>query len=248
MPEGLRVEGLSVTYGSALILHEVGLEVGAGQTVSLVGPNGAGKTTLLRAISGLVRWEQKFSPHADAHLAGNVWFGQARIDHLPAHQIAARGLLLCPERRRPFRELSVEENLRAGSYLVRSRSVIRERAAEVYRLFPVLKERRRQRAGTLSGGEQQMLAIGRALMGGPSLLLIDEPSTGLAPLVKKPLFERISEIKNTGLGILLVEQDAELALSMAESGYVLSQGRIAAQGSPETLLSDETVRRSYLGL
>ncbi len=248
MTEGLLVQGLSVTYGSALIIHEVGLEVDAGQSVSLVGPNGAGKTTLLRAVSGLVRWEQRHAPQSQAQLDGSVWFGQTRIDHLPAHRITAQGLILCPERRRPFRELTVEENLQAGAYLVRSHSVVRGKLEEVYRLFPVLQERKRQRAGTLSGGEQQMLAIGRALMGGPKLLLIDEPSTGLAPLVKKPLFDRIREIKTMGLGILLVEQDAELALSMAEFGYVLSQGRIAAQGSPESLLSDETVRRSYLGL
>ncbi len=248
MAEGLRVQGLSVSYGPALIVHEVDLEVGAGATVSVVGPNGAGKTTVLRALSGLVLWEKSSSRQAGVQLVGEVWFGQERVDHLPAHQIASRGLILCPERRRPFREMTVEENLQAGAYLVRSRKVAQQRMAEVCRLFPVLRERGRQRAGTLSGGEQQMLAIGRALMGGPKLLMIDEPSTGLAPLVKQPLFARIREIKTLGIGILLVEQDAELALSMADSGYVLSQGRVVAQGSPAELLADEVVRRSYLGL
>ncbi|MFO8034268.1 MAG: ABC transporter ATP-binding protein [Candidatus Bipolaricaulota bacterium] len=248
MATGLRVQDLSVSYGPALILHEASLQVGAGDMVSLVGPNGAGKTTLLRALSGLVRWEQHASHQSQARLVGEVRFGEERVDRLPAYEIAARGLILCPERRRPFREMNVEENLRAGAYLVRSRKGVRQRLDEVYDLFPVLRERSRQRAGTLSGGEQQMLAIGRALMTGPKLLLIDEPSTGLAPLVKRPLFERIGEIKARGLGILLVEQDAELALSMANSGYVLSQGRIVAEGSPEELLADEVVRRSYLGL
>ncbi len=248
MAEGLRVQNLSVSYGPALILHEVGLKVGPGETVSLVGPNGAGKTTLLRALSGLVRWEQRASRQAGVRLDGEVWFGQERIDRLSAHEITARGLILCPERRRPFREMNVEENLRAGAYLVRGRKAVQDRLAEVCRLFPVLQERVRQRAGTLSGGEQQMLAIGRALMAGPRLLMIDEPSTGLAPLVKKPLFERIREIKAMGIEILLVEQDAELALSMADSGYVLSQGRVLAAGLSEELLADEVVRRSYLGL
>ncbi len=244
----LRVENLSVSYGQALVVHRVCLRAKAGQTASLVGPNGAGKTTVLRAICGVVRWEQKTSRQEGVQLTGEVWFGERRVDHLPAYEIAACGLVLCPERRRPFREMNVEENLRAGAYLVRNRRTIQERLTEVYALFPVLRERARQQAGTLSGGEQQMLAIGRALMGGPKLLLVDEPSTGLAPLVKKTVFERIRAIMEKGLGVLLVEQDAVTALSLAATGYVLSQGRIVAQGPSESLLTDEVIRRSYLGL
>ncbi len=242
------VEGLSVSYGPALILHDVNLEVREGEMVSMVGPNGAGKTTLLRALAGLVRRDQKVSRQTSVRLEGTIAFRGERIEQLLAHEIAARGLILCPERRRPFREMTVGENLLAGAYLVRDRKEVDTRLAEVHRLFPLLKERNRQRAGTLSGGEQQMLAIGRSLMSGPKLLLIDEPSTGLAPLVKEPLFARIREIRDTGIAILLVEQDATLALSLAASGYVLSQGRIVAHGPPDELLADEVVRRSYLGL
>lgn len=248
MRQSIQTHELSVSYGTALILHDVGLEVREGELVSVVGPNGAGKTTLLRALAGLVRWEQRAFRHGDVRLGGRVWFREERIDHLPPHEIAARGLILCPERRRPFREMTVRENLIAGAYLVRGRREVAERLAEVERLFPILHDRARQRAGTLSGGEQQMLAIGRALMSGPQLLLIDEPSTGLAPLVKEPLFARIREVKELGIAVLLVEQDAAISLAMADWGYVLSQGRVVAEGPPENLLVDEVVRRSYLGL
>ncbi len=248
MLQAIQAHELSVSYGTALILHDVGLEVREGELVTVVGPNGAGKTTLLRALAGLVRWEQRAFRHENVRLGGRVWFREERIDHLSSHEIAARGLTLCPERRRPFREMSVRENLLAGAYLVRSRREVTVRLSEVYRLFPVLQDRSRQRAGTLSGGEQQMLAIGRALMGGPRLLLIDEPSTGLAPLVKEPLFARIREVKERGIAVLLVEQDAALSLAMADWGYVLSQGRVVAEGPPENLLVDEVVRQSYLGL
>ncbi len=248
MRQAIQAHELSVAYGTALILHDVGLEVREGEMVSLVGPNGAGKTTLLRALAGLLRWEQRAFRHEDVRLGGRVWFREERIDHLPPHEIASRGLILCPERRRPFREMTVRENLLAGAYLVRDRKEVAARLSEVYRLFPFLWDRSRQRAGTLSGGEQQMLAIGRALMSGPKLLLIDEPSTGLAPLIKEPLFERIREIKDLGIAVLLVEQDAALALGLADWGYILSQGRIVAEGPSENLLSDEVVRRSYLGL
>ncbi len=248
MTPEILVEGLSVSYGPALILHDVNLEVRKGAMVSMVGPNGAGKTTLLRALAGLVRRDQKVSRHTTVRLEGTIAFEGQRIDQLLPHEIAGRGLILCPERRRPFREMTVRENLLAGAYLVRDRKEVETRLAEVHRLFPLLQERSRQRAGTLSGGEQQMLAIGRSMMSGPKLLLIDEPSTGLAPLVKEPLFARIREIRDTGIAILLVEQDATLALSLAASGYVLSQGRIVAHGPPEELLADEVVRRSYLGL
>ncbi len=248
MTATVEVRDLTVAYGPAFILHGVSLNAHDGEMISMVGPNGAGKTTLLRSLAGLVRWEQKTSRQVDVHLEGTITFRGRRIDPLLPHTIAAQGLVLCPERRRPFRELSVRENLLAGAYLTRERRVIADQLADVYRLFPLLESRARQRAGTLSGGEQQMLAIGRALMSRPHMLLIDEPSTGLAPLVKEPLFARIREIKEMGIGILLVEQDAATALSMATRGYVLSQGRIVAEGPAEALMADEVVRRSYLGL
>ncbi len=247
MRQSIQAHELSVSYGKALILHDVGLEVREGELVSVVGPNGAGKTTLLRALAGLVRWDQR-TRREEVSLRGRVWFREERVDHLPPHEIAARGLILCPERRRPFREMTVRENLVAGAYLAPSRREVARRLAEVQRLFPILRDRSRQRAGTLSGGEQQMLAIGRALMGAPKLLLVDEPSTGLAPLVKEPLFARLREVKEMGIAVLLVEQDAAMSLAMADWGYVLSQGRVVAEGPPENLLEDETVRRSYLGL
>lgn len=243
----LEVRGLTVSYGSAYILHDVSLEARDSEIVSIVGPNGAGKTTLLRSLAGLLRFEQETSRQSQAQLTGQITLYEERIDGLLPHKIAARGLILCPERRRPFRELSVRENLMAGAYLVRDRRVVAERFAEIYRLFPVLENRSRQRAGTLSGGEQQMLAIGRSLMGRPKLLLIDEPSTGLAPLVKEPLFARIREIMESGIGIVLVEQDAAVGLSLAAKGYVLSQGRIVADGSAQQLMADGVVRQSYFG-
>jgi len=244
----IEVHRLSIAYGPAVILHEVNLEAPDGILVSVVGPNGAGKTTLLKALAGLVRWEQRASRQIEIQLTGTISLYGARIEHLPPHEIAARGLILCPERRRPFREMTVRENLSAGAYLIRDRRAVVERFSEVYRLFPVLEKRSRQRAGTLSGGEQQMLAIGRSLMGRPRTLLIDEPSTGLAPLVKEPLFARIREIMETGIGVVLVEQDAAVGLSLATKGYVLSQGRIVAEGPAGELMSDEVVRQSYLGL
>lgn len=248
MSWALAVHELSVAYASALILSDASLEVREGETVSLVGPNGAGKTTLLRAVAGLIRWEQKVLRKKDVWLSGEVWFRGERLDHLLPHEIAARGLILCPERRRVLPEMSVRDNLIAGAYLVKDRRTVEERLSEIFALFPILKERSRKFAGTLSGGEQQMLAIGRALMSGPKLLCIDEPSTSLAPLVKQSLFERIRKIKELGIAVLLVEQDASLSFSLSQRGYVLSQGRIVAEGPCETLIADDVVRRSYLGL
>lgn len=248
MSAALEVRELTVAYGPAFILHDVSVEAFDREIVSVVGPNGAGKTTLLRALAGLVRLEQKASRQADVQLRGVITLYGERVDGLPPHQIAARGLILCPERRRPFREMSVRDNLLAGAYLVRDRRTVKARFAEVYQLFPVLETRSRQRAGTLSGGEQQMLAMGRSLMGRPRLLLIDEPSTGLAPLVKEPLFARIREIMESGIGVVLVEQDAAVGLSLASRGYVLSQGRVVVEGSAQKLMTDGVVRQSYLGL
>ena len=247
----LQVRDLTVCFDRAMILSGVSLQVAQGELVSLVGPNGAGKTTLLRTVCGLVRWEQtvwRGTRAGEITIDGQVLFQGERIDHLLPHAVARRGLVLCPERSRPFREMTVLENLMAGAYLVRERASLRARLQTVYELFPVLRDRAHQVAGTLSGGEQQMLAIGRALMQKPVLLCIDEPSTGLAPKVKQQLFDKIREIKQMGLTILLVEQDVAMAFSLAHRSYILSHGRIVAAGTSHELLQDPITRRSYLGL
>ncbi|MHB8926591.1 MAG: ABC transporter ATP-binding protein [Bacillota bacterium] len=247
----LEVRGLTVCYDTAMLLNNVSLSVGRGELVGLVGPNGAGKTTLLRTVAGLVRWEKQSKQGTRAGnitIAGEVHFDGERIDSLPPHVIARRGLVLCPERRRPFTELTVADNLMAGAYLQKDRRVLRETLDMVHEMFPVLKQRERQISGTLSGGEQQMLAIGRALMTRPRLLCVDEPSTGLSPLVKKELFAKISEINRRGITVLLVEQDTALTLAVCARSYVLSHSRIVASGARQDLLADQTVRRSYLGL
>ncbi len=247
----LEVENLTVSFDTAMILNKVNLTVDTGELVSLVGPNGAGKSTFLRAITGLVRWEKEIlrgTRYGDIRIEGTVTFDGQRIDRLPAHEIARLGLIHCPERRRPFTEMSVLDNLMAGAYLIKDSKIIKNNLEEVYRLFPVLKDRGYQLAGTLSGGEQQMLALGRSLMFQPKLLCIDEPSTGLAPQVKKTLFERIEEIRQAGITLLLVEQDVSLTFSISDRSYILSHGRIVSQGRSADLLEDETVRRSYLGM
>lgn len=247
----LEVSQLTVCYEKAMILNAVSLEVDRGELVSLVGPNGAGKSTLLRGITGLVAWEKQVkrgTTAGDITLEGTVRFDGEFIQRLPAHQIARRGLIHCPERRRPFRELTVLDNLYAGGYLVKDRKELKQNLEQVYMLFPVLKNRARQISGTLSGGEQQMLAIGRALMFRPKLLCIDEPSTGLAPLMRQEVFSKIGQIRDMGVPILLVEQEVGAVFRMAVRNYVLSSGRIVAQGDSESLLGDEVIRKSYLGL
>jgi branched-chain amino acid transport system ATP-binding protein len=247
----LEVEGLSVSYGTAQVVGGVDLAVEEGELVTLLGPNGAGKTTTLRAIAGLVRWEQQTyrgTKKGDITVSGQVRFDGQRLDGVAAHRIVAAGFVLCPERRRPFADLSVLDNLTAGAYLIRDRNQVKERLRAVYDLFPVLEERTGQRAATLSGGQQQMLAVGRALMARPKLLAIDEPSLGLAPQTKRDLVERIRQINQTGVAVLLVEQDASLALSLANRAYVLSQGHVVTSGAAQELMQDETLRRSYFGL
>lgn len=247
----LEVSQLTVCYEKAMILNGVSLEVDHAELVSLVGPNGAGKSTLLRAITGLVSWEKQVkrgTTAGDITLDGTVKFQGEFIHRLAAHEIARRGLIHCPERRRPFRELTVLDNLYAGGYLVRDRKELKQNLQQVYDLFPVLRERARQISGTLSGGEQQMLAIARALMFRPTLLCIDEPSTGLAPLMRQEVFSKIAQISAMGIPILLVEQEVGAVFRMAVRNYVLSSGRIVAQGNSESLLRDEVVRKSYLGL
>ena len=247
----LEVKNLKVFYDTAMILNDLSMGVDEGELVSLVGPNGAGKTTLLRAITGLVRWEKSTMRGARAGnitIEGTVHFAGDRIDKLAAHEIVRRGLVHCPERRRPFREMTVTDNLKAGAYLCQDKREVQRRFEMVYQLFPVLKDRGNQISGTLSGGEQQMLAIGRALMFPPKLLCIDEPSTGLSARLKEELFGRIKEIQNSGIAMLLVEQDVSAAFKLASRNYILSHGRVIAEGTSEELLKDETVRKTYLGL
>jgi branched-chain amino acid transport system ATP-binding protein len=234
-----------------MLINKLSMGVDTGELVSLVGPNGAGKSTLLRAITGLVTWEREItrrSTAGDVTIEGTVTFGGERIDLIPAHEIVKRGLIHCPERRRPFREMSVLDNLLAGAYLLKDKNEIQENLEKAYQLFPALKGRSKQISGTLSGGEQQMLAIGRALMSEPKLLCIDEPSTGLAPILRKEVFEKIGEISNTGITVLLVEQDVSTVFQMATRNYVLSSGKIIGEGTGEQLLQDEVIRKTYLGL
>jgi branched-chain amino acid transport system ATP-binding protein len=246
----LEVKNLSVRYDKAQILNGISLRVDEGELVGLVGPNGAGKSTLLRAISGLVRFEERMKrgTTGDIVLEGEVRFAGERIDALPAHEIRMRGLVHCPERRRPFKELSVLENLLAGAFLSKNRAETNRRLEHCFTLFPRLSERTEQIAGTLSGGEQQMLATARALMFEARLLAIDEPSLGLAPKIREELFAAIAKIHAEGVPVLLVEQEVGQVFRMASRNYVLSQGRIIAEGSASSLMSDETLRAGYLGL
>ncbi len=246
----LEVNDLSVRYDKAQILNGVTLAVDEGEFVGLVGPNGAGKSTLLRAISGLVRFEERMKrgTAGDIVLEGEVRLAGERIDALPAHEIRMRGLVHCPERRRPFRELSVLENLLAGAFLSKSPEETRRRLDQAFGLFPRLAERRSQVAGTLSGGEQQMLATARSLMFDAKLLAIDEPSLGLAPKIREELFAAIRTIHDGGVPVLLVEQEVGQVFKMADRNYVLSQGRIIGEGSGASLMADETLRAGYLGL
>jgi branched-chain amino acid transport system ATP-binding protein len=247
----LEIANLKVSYDKAVLINNLSMGVDEGELVSLVGPNGAGKSTLLRAITGLVNWEKEItrrSAKEEISIKGSISFMGERIDKIPAYNIVKKGLILCPERRRPFREMSVLDNLYAGAYLDKDSNQIQKNLESVYQLFPVLKARSKQISGTLSGGEQQMLAIGRALMSSPKLLCIDEPSTGLAPILRAEVFEKIAEIRKLGITILLVEQEVSTVFKMASRNYVLSSGKIIAEGAGEKLLQDEVLRKTYLGL
>jgi branched-chain amino acid transport system ATP-binding protein len=233
----LELRDLSVSYGAIRALHGVSLSVPAGSIVTLIGSNGAGKSTTLRAISGLAKAQ-----------SGTITYAGERIDGLAAHRIVARGLAQVPEGRMVFANLTVLENLMMGAYLQRDRAVIRRELDLVYATFPRLQERAAQVAGTLSGGEQQMLAIGRALMSRPKFLMMDEPSLGIAPLLVKTIFEKIVAInRNQGITMLLVEQNANLALEISSFGYVLETGRIILQDEAAKLRQDPKVRSAYLG-
>jgi len=233
----LTIDSLSVAYGAIRVLHGISLSVEAGSIVTLIGSNGAGKSTTLRTVSGLVRPQ-----------GGSITWNGERIDGLAPHKIVARGLCQVPEGRMIFANLTVHENLMMGAYLQRDAIAIRRERDYVFSVFPRLQEREKQQAGTLSGGEQQMLAIGRALMSQPKFLMLDEPSLGIAPLLVKSIFAQIVEInRSRGITILLVEQNANLALEIATRGYVLETGRIILQDEAAALRADPKVRSAYLG-
>ncbi len=232
----LEVCQVDVHYGDLQALWEVSLRVEEGEVVALIGPNGAGKTTLMRTISGL-----------QPPTRGSILLNGQPIHTLPAHQIARRGVLLVPEGRRLFGSMTVLENLEVGAYTSRARQQRTTTLKWVFEVFPVLAEHRHQLASTLSGGQQQMLAIGRALMGLPRLLLLDEPSLGLAPIVVQTIFDVLRTINRQGVSILLVEQNARLALELARRAYILEQGRVVGGGAASALLTDDEVRRAYLG-
>lgn len=247
----LQVRDLTICYDTAVVLRGVNLEVDTGELIGIVGPNGAGKTTLLRAVAGLVKWEKETlrgTRLGRITFSGSIVFDGERIENLPAFKIVKRGLILCPERGRPFREMTVMDNLIAGAYLCKDKKEIGIKLAQVFELFPRLKERENQVSGTLSGGERSMLAVGRALMYFPKLLLIDEPSVGLAPLIREELFERIQKVYQSGVTILLVEQDVSFAFALAGRNYVISRGNVVTQGTGQELLRDDTIRKTYLGL
>lgn len=233
----LEVSGLKVAYGDLTTLWDVSFTVAEGELVALVGANGAGKTTTLRAISGLLR------PRA-----GSVRFRGRSLTGVSAHRITDAGIAHVPEGRQLFPMMTVEENLQLGSYPSRARRKRAENLPRVYEAFPVLGQRRGQDAGTLSGGEQQMLAIGRALMSDPDLLMLDEPSLGLAPIVVRDVFAVIAQIRAQGVTVLLVEQNVAQALTVADRAYVLENGRVTLQGSGKDLLQHDGVRRAYLGV
>lgn len=231
----LEVENLSVRYGMIQAVHDISFQVNQGEIVTLVGANGAGKTTILRTISGLVR-----------AYSGHIFFEQQEINKKAPQKIVAKGLSQVPEGRHVFRGLTVFENLEMGAFLQKDKQQ-KEALDQVFSKFPVLKERRNQDAATLSGGEQQMLAMGRALMSKPKLLLLDEPSMGLAPIFIKEIFSTIEEIKKQGTTVLLIEQNAQMALSIADRGYVLESGKIVLQGTGKELADSDEVKKAYLG-
>ncbi|AGT33316.1 amino acid ABC transporter ATPase [Geobacillus genomosp. 3] len=232
----LKVDGIDVFYGNIHALKGVSLEVNSGEIVTLIGANGAGKTTLLKTISGLLKPK-----------SGDIVYEGVSIAGKAAQAIVKHGISHVPEGRRVFANMTVEENLELGAFLRKDKQGIQDDFANVYQLFPRLEERRKQLAGTLSGGEQQMLAIGRALMARPKLLLLDEPSMGLAPLLVKTIFRIIQEINESGTTILLVEQNAHMALSIADRAYVIESGRVVLSGTAGELQASEQVRQAYLG-
>lgn len=232
----LEIKDLHVSYGAVKALQGVSLKVEDGELVTLIGANGAGKTTTLHTISGLL--------HA---VSGSILLDGTDLQKVPAHQIIGLGMAQVPEGRHVFAQMTVLENLKMGAYIMKNKSKVEENIDWVYTHFPRLKERSSQLAGTLSGGEQQMLATGRALMTNPKILLMDEPSMGLSPLLVSEIFAIIKELQKAGITILLVEQNAKMALSIADRAYVLENGRITISGSAADMLNDERVKKAYLG-
>lgn len=233
----LKVNEIDACYGDVPVLYDVTLEVGKGKIVTIIGANGAGKTTLLKTISCIL-WPTK----------GEIFFLGERIDRLYPHEVVEKGLVRIPEGRKIFPTLSVLENLELGSYISKAKIKRTKSIEKVFSLFPILKERSQQLAGTLSGGEQQMLAIGRGLMALPILLMLDEPSLGLAPLIVKEIFHIIGQINNDGTTILLVEQNVFSALEISNEGYVLENGRVTLKGKSQDLLKNDHIKEAYLGI
>ena len=232
----LEVKNLKVAYGKILAVKQISFSVDEGQVVTLIGTNGAGKTTTLRTISGLIR-----------PASGEILFQGKRIDAVPAHEIVTLGLAHSPEGRKIFPQMTVEENLLLGAFTRSDSAGISKDLDAAYGLFPILGERRSQQAGTFSGGEQQMLAMGRAMMSRPKLLMLDEPSMGLSPLMMKVIMETVRTLQSQGTTILLVEQNAQAALRLADHGYVLEVGKIVLKGTGKDLLVNDAVRKAYLG-
>ena len=233
----LSLASISAGYGSFQALFSVSLDIARGEAVGVIGPNGAGKTTLMRVISGMLPLRE-----------GSMTFEGKAIGGLPAHHIIERGIAHVPENRRLFPKLSVEENLRVGAFIPEARAHFAEQLDYVYSLFPRLKDRRAQAAGTMSGGEQQMCAIGRALMSGPKLLLLDEPSAGLAPLVVQQVFELVKRIRASGFTVLIVEQNVQQVLRVVDRAYLLEAGTIRAAGTAEEMMQSDTIKQAYLGV
>ena len=231
----LEVKNIKVYYGNINAIKDISFEVNEGEIVTLIGANGAGKSSILNTVAGLIKPK-----------SGDIIFDGQGIIGIPAHKIVSKGMALCPEGRRIFQQLSVKENLEMGSY-TRPANEVSESIEKVYELFPRLKERYKQIAGTLSGGEQQMLAMGRALMSKPRLMMLDEPSMGLAPILVEQIFDIIKNLHKSGTTILLVEQNAQMALSVADRGYVMETGRIVTGGTGKGLLLDDAVKKAYLG-
>ena len=233
----LEMKNIAVNYGKINAIRNISVAVPEGKIVTIIGGNGAGKTTTLRAMSGML-----------PITAGEITFEGKRIDHLPAHKVVANGIAHVPEGRRIFPDMTVEENLRTGAFLRKDKDAVEDDLEDVFTRFPRLRERRTQMAKTMSGGEQQMLAIGRALMSKPRLLLMDEPSMGLAPVIVEEIAQIVEEINANGLSVVMVEQNAELALELADYAYVLETGNAAMEGPADELHGNEHVRAAYLGL
>jgi len=233
----LKIEGIGAAYGEFRVLHEISLEVRSGETAIAVGPNGAGKTTLLKVISGLLKPS-----------SGIIYFDGERIDDREPHEIVGLGISLVPERGRLFPYLSVLDNLKIGSFSKKARKDFRKALDETFGLFPILKDRKKQLAGSLSGGERQMLAIARSLMSRPKLVMLDEPSSGLAPKIISRVFEFVRNIKSQGYSILMVEQNARKALELADRAYILESGKLQFHGGKEDFIRNPYIKKAYLGI